>query len=242
MNSKLFWAVITLEHFCENWIFSPLELRMSEILPVLNEILKKELILDKQVLFWVSQFWKQFSQMSNMSCHLWDQGKQMASLSLTSLSFLVRNQRVSYLIVGLKGIICFFFHSMSRWMCLTGSALEDSSCFINQTGLQPALQIDPWDIICCSGNCSSYYLVAATTMLTHQLTPCLVIGLKMLPCTKSLWLTECYCYTGFFLVFLSLHKLKYRSHKEEKRQLGKWNTRLHECGICWVPVVREATQ
>jgi len=51
MNSKLFLAVINLEHFSENLIFSPFELRISEILPMLNEILKKGLILDKQVLF-----------------------------------------------------------------------------------------------------------------------------------------------------------------------------------------------
>ena len=152
-----------------------------------------------------------------MSYHLWDQWKQMVSPSLTSLSFLVRNWRASYFIVGLKGIICSFFHSMARWMCLTGSAPEDSSCFINQTGLQLALLIDPWDITCCRGRCSSYYLVAVTTVLTFQLTPHLVIELKMLPHTKSFCLTGyCCCYTASSCLF-SLHKLKYRCHKEDKR-------------------------
>lgn len=204
MNSKLFWSVITLEHFCENWIFSPFELRMSEILPVLNEILKKELILDKQVLFWVSQFWKQFSQMSKYELSF-VRPRKANGLSFPHIIVISCEKLESFIPdCWSKGHnLLFFFHSMSRWMCLTGSASEDSSCLINQTGLQPALQIDPWDITCRSGNCSSYYLVAATTTLTRQLTPCLVIGLKMLPCTKSLWLTECYCYTGFFLVFES---------------------------------------
>lgn len=85
----------------------------------------------------------------------------MASPSLTSLSFLVRNWGVLYLIVGRKGIICSLFHSMARWMCLIGSAPEDS-CFINQAGLQPALQIDPWDITCCRRNCSSYYFSSSS--------------------------------------------------------------------------------
>lgn len=119
---------------------------------------------------------------------------------------------------------------------------QGSSCFINQTGLQPALQVDPWDITCYSRNCSSYYLVAVTTTLTRQLTLSLVTELKMLPCTKSLWLTECYCYTVFFPVCWVYTSLNIEVMKKKKRQLGKLNIRLHECGICWAPVVREATQ
>lgn len=43
---------------------------------------------------------------------------------------------------GSKGHYLLFSHSVARLMCLTGPGPEDSSCLINQTGLQSALQID----------------------------------------------------------------------------------------------------
>lgn len=44
---------------------------------------------------------------------------------------------------GSKGHNLLFYHSVARQMYLTGCGPEDSSCFINQTGLQSALQMDP---------------------------------------------------------------------------------------------------